>query len=52
MHTTLALVHTMPGGDRDFSFYRKPGADMMLSEEEVTEEAIINAKIFHLEHCL
>ena len=47
VHTTLALVHTMPGGDRDFSFYRKPGADMMLSEEEVTEEAIINAKIFH-----
>ena len=47
VHTTPALVHTMPGGDRDFSFYRKPGADMMLSEEEVTEEAIINAKIFH-----
>ena len=34
VHTTLALVHTMPGGDRDFSFYRKPGADMMLSDKE------------------
>ena len=28
--TTLAFVHTMPDGDRDFSFYRNPGADMML----------------------
>ena len=33
--TTLAFVHTFPDGDRDFSFYRKPGADMMLREEEV-----------------
>ena len=29
VHTTLALVHTYPDGDRDFSFYRNPGADMM-----------------------
>jgi fructokinase len=26
VHTTLAFVHTFPNGDRDFSFYRKPGA--------------------------
>ena len=32
IHTTLAFVHTYPDGDRDFSFYRKPGADMMLKE--------------------
>lgn len=31
VHTTLAFVHTLPDGDRDFSFYRDPGADMMLS---------------------
>ena len=31
IHTTLAFVHTFPDGDRDFSFYRNPGADMMLS---------------------
>ena len=31
VHTTLAFVHTFPDGDRDFSFYRNPGADMMLS---------------------
>ena len=30
IHTTLAFVHTYPDGDRDFSFYRNPGADMML----------------------
>ena len=29
VHTTLAFVHTYPDGDRDFSFYRNPGADMM-----------------------
>ena len=34
VHTTLALVHTYPDGDRDFSFYRNPGADMMLKETE------------------
>ncbi|MDY3917786.1 MAG: PfkB family carbohydrate kinase [Candidatus Limivivens sp.] len=47
VHTTLALVHTFPDGDRDFSFYRDPGADMMLTEKEVPEELIANTKIFH-----
>lgn len=47
IHTTLALVHTYPDGDRDFSFYRDPGADMMLGEAEVPEELIRNSKIFH-----
>lgn len=47
VHTTLALVHTYPDGDRDFSFYRNPGADMMLTEEEVPEELIAGSKIFH-----
>ena len=46
--TTLAFVHTFPDGDRDFSFYRKPGADMMLREEEVDYDLIRQAKIFHL----
>ena len=40
VHTTLAFVHTYPDGDRDFSFYRNPGADMMLKKEEVDEEDI------------
>ncbi len=47
VHTTLAIVHTLPGGDRDFSFYRKPGADMMLRKDEVKEELIRECKIFH-----
>ncbi len=47
VHTTLAFVHTKPDGDRDFSFYRNPGADMMLRKEEVMEELIQNSKIFH-----
>ena len=37
-HTTLAFVHTYPDGDRDFSFYRDPGADMMLTKDEVQKE--------------
>ena len=47
VHTTLAVVHTFADGDRDFSFYRNPGADMMLKAEEVNEEIIKNSKIFH-----
>ena len=47
VHTTLAVVHTLPGGDRDFSFYRNPGADMMLTEEELPMEMIENTRIFH-----
>lgn len=45
--TTLAFVETFPDGDRDFSFYRNPGADMMLRAEEVDMELVKNTKIFH-----
>lgn len=45
--TTLAFVQTFSNGDRDFSFYRKPGADMMLTEDELPMETIRNARIFH-----
>lgn len=49
IHTTLAFVHTMPDGDRDFSFYRNPGADMMLDEKEVElcREMIEGSRVFH-----
>ena len=47
IHTTLAMVHTYPDGDRDFSFYRNPGADMMLNKTEVQAELIKETKIFH-----
>ena len=45
--TTLAVVHTFPNGDRDFSFYRKPGADIMLREDELDEALLNGCKIFH-----
>jgi fructokinase len=47
VHTTLAFVHTYEDGDRDFSFYRNPGADVMLSADEVDTDLIKDAKIFH-----
>ena len=47
IHTTLAMVHTYPDGDRDFSFYRNPGADMMLNKAEIREDILKDTKIFH-----
>lgn len=47
VHTTLAFVHTYPDGDRNFSFYRDPGADMMLTKDEVQKDLIENSRIFH-----
>lgn len=47
VNTTLALVHTLADGDRDFSFYRRPGADIMLTQKEVRKELIEQCKIFH-----
>ena len=47
VHTTLAFVHTYPDGDRDFSFYRNPGADMMLTKDEVPDDLIRDSRIFH-----
>lgn len=46
-NTTLAFVHLDKKGDRSFSFYRKPGADMLLEESEVDVELIKNCRIFH-----
>lgn len=45
--TTLAFVETFEDGDRDFSFYRNPGADMMLKKEEVDLSLLQDTKIFH-----
>ena len=47
VHTTLAIVQTLPGGDRDFSFYRKPGADINLTADELDADLIADCKIFH-----
>ncbi len=45
--TTLAFVKTFEDGDRDFSFYRNPGADMMLKKNEISEELLKSTRIFH-----
>ena len=46
-HTTLAFVQTFPNGDRDFSFYRDPGADMLLRADELPEDMLRDTRIFH-----
>lgn len=45
--TTLAFVHTASDGERSFSFYRNPGADMMLREENIDFRLLNRARIFH-----
>ncbi|MGN0692821.1 MAG: PfkB family carbohydrate kinase [Oscillospiraceae bacterium] len=45
--TTLAFVHTLAGGDREFSFIRDPGADMMLRKDEINADIVNSARIFH-----
>lgn len=45
--TTLAFVHLDESGDRSFSFYRNPGADMTLTIQELKKEIITQSGIFH-----
>ena len=47
VHTTLAIVQTLPGGDRDFSFYRKPGADANLTAADLDRALLQSCRIFH-----
>lgn len=47
VRTTLAFISPREDGERDFCFYRSPGADLMLSPEEISEDFISQAKIFH-----
>ena len=47
VNTTLAFVHPFPDGDREFSFYRNPGADMRLTADEIDAEFLKKAKLFH-----
>ena len=45
--TTLAFVEKLANGDRDFSFYRNPGADMTLAEEDLPLEVLAGCRVFH-----
>lgn len=47
----MAFVSLAEDGERMFTFARKPGADMFLSEEEVKEEDIENSAIVHAGSC-
>lgn len=43
--TTLAFVTLYEGGERSFTFVRKPGADILLDKSDVTEEMIRSTKL-------
>ncbi len=46
-NTALAFVSSGANGERTFSFYRKPSADMLYKAEYVTDEAIADAYALH-----
>ena len=49
--TTMAFVTLDEKGDRSFTFARKPGADMLLAEDDVREEDIAASVIVHAGSC-
>lgn len=49
--TTMAFVTLDEHGDRSFTFARKPGADMLLSIEDVDQEVIQSAHVLHAGSC-
>ncbi len=46
-NTALAFVSLKEDGERDFSFYRNPSADMLLSADEICEEDFEEGSILH-----
>lgn len=46
--TTLAMVNLGENGERSFSFYRKNGADVMISMQEVFKRKVDEADLFHI----
>lgn len=45
--TTLAVVSVDKSGERSFSFYRSPGADVMLCRTDILGELLENTAILH-----
>ncbi len=45
--TTMAFVTLYAGGERSFTFARKPGADMLLAKEDLDPKEIASAKLVH-----
>lgn len=46
-NTSLAFVSLGADGNREFSFYRNPGADMLLSEDEIQKEWFQDCSVLH-----
>ena len=46
-NTALAFVSLKEDGERDFSFYRNPSADMLLNASEIEEEVFEDGGILH-----
>lgn len=46
-NTGLAFVSVKENGERDFSFYRNPSADLLLTEDEIKEEWFTKEDILH-----
>ncbi len=46
-HTTLAVVALDAQGERNFSFYRDPSADVNLSADEISPEQLKNTRFLH-----
>lgn len=49
--TTLAFVATRSDGAKDILFYRNPGADMLLTPDEIDAAYIQSADVFHYGSC-
>jgi fructokinase len=45
--TGLAFVALKADGDRDFTFYRNPSADMLLEPSDLPERVLREARVFH-----
>jgi len=46
-HTTLAFVALREDGEREFIFYRNPGADMLYGTNDVDDSLVKNGRILH-----
>lgn len=46
-NTALAFVSLKADGNRDFSFYRNPSADMLLSRDDIDESEFSDTAILH-----
>lgn len=46
-NTALAFVSLKEDGERDFSFYRNPSADMLLNPSEINEDIFVDSGLLH-----